>query len=230
MARREGGVAFERLEDGDLVRTADRDRDDRRQRRRRNSSTTQAKQSSDPSEDVSYEGVDFKVGGSEDNAVGVIGDIARPRRQAKRNSRPPSTPPRATRSPTKIASRRDLRRLQRQPRRCLRRRRRDHRRSPTTKSTRRREEVLRELPASTRAKRPRWPASSRGSDQIEVDLSSDLGGEEAPSGDASELLGSLPADSFAAFAASPTSASSSKKRSTTSTRRASRTGAAAQAS
>ena len=41
-----------------------------------------------------------------------------------------------------------------------------------------------------------------GSDQIEIDLSSDLGGEKAPSGDASELLGSLPADSFAAFAVS----------------------------
>jgi hypothetical protein len=41
-----------------------------------------------------------------------------------------------------------------------------------------------------------------GSDLIEVDLSSDLGGEEAPTGDASELLGSLPADSFAAIAVS----------------------------
>jgi uncharacterized protein DUF3352 len=41
-----------------------------------------------------------------------------------------------------------------------------------------------------------------GTDQVEVDLSSDLGGERAPTGDASELLGSLPADSFAAFAAS----------------------------
>jgi uncharacterized protein DUF3352 len=37
------------------------------------------------------------------------------------------------------------------------------------------------------------------SEQIEVELSSDLGGEQAPSGDASELLGSMPADSFAAI-------------------------------
>jgi hypothetical protein len=37
-----------------------------------------------------------------------------------------------------------------------------------------------------------------GSDQIQVDLSSDSGGEEPPSGDASELLGSMPAGSFAA--------------------------------
>jgi hypothetical protein len=41
-----------------------------------------------------------------------------------------------------------------------------------------------------------------GTDQVEVDLSSDLGGEKAPSGDASSLLGSLPSTSFAAFAAS----------------------------
>lgn len=40
-----------------------------------------------------------------------------------------------------------------------------------------------------------------GSDQIEIDVSSDLGGESPPSGDASDLLGSLPADSIAAIAA-----------------------------
>lgn len=37
-------------------------------------------------------------------------------------------------------------------------------------------------------------------DRIEIDLSSDLGGEKAPAGDVSHLLGSLPADSVAAFA------------------------------
>jgi Protein of unknown function (DUF3352) len=41
-----------------------------------------------------------------------------------------------------------------------------------------------------------------GSDQVEVEISSDLGGEEAPSGDVSDLLGSMPGDAFAAFAAS----------------------------
>jgi hypothetical protein len=39
-----------------------------------------------------------------------------------------------------------------------------------------------------------------GSDQIEIDFSSDLGGENPPSGDASSLLGALPADSVAAVA------------------------------
>jgi len=41
-----------------------------------------------------------------------------------------------------------------------------------------------------------------GSDQVEVDLSSDLGGEKAPSGNVSKLLGSMPASSVAAFAVS----------------------------
>jgi len=41
-----------------------------------------------------------------------------------------------------------------------------------------------------------------GSDQVEVEISGDLGDQEAPSGDPSELLGSLPADSFAALAVS----------------------------
>lgn len=41
-----------------------------------------------------------------------------------------------------------------------------------------------------------------GSDQIAVELSSDLAGQEAPTGDASELLGELPGDAFAGFAVS----------------------------
>jgi hypothetical protein len=40
-----------------------------------------------------------------------------------------------------------------------------------------------------------------GSDQVEIDFSSDLNGQSPPTGDASALLGSLPADSVAAFAA-----------------------------
>ncbi|MET0557446.1 MAG: DUF3352 domain-containing protein [Solirubrobacterales bacterium] len=39
-----------------------------------------------------------------------------------------------------------------------------------------------------------------GSDQIEIDVSSNLGGENPPSGDASKLLGELPAGSVAAIA------------------------------
>jgi hypothetical protein len=40
-----------------------------------------------------------------------------------------------------------------------------------------------------------------GSDQIEIDLSTNVSGENPPSGDASELLGSLPGTSVAAFGA-----------------------------
>ncbi|HVD87136.1 MAG TPA: DUF3352 domain-containing protein [Solirubrobacterales bacterium] len=39
-----------------------------------------------------------------------------------------------------------------------------------------------------------------GSDQIEIDFSTNLSGDNPPSGDGSELLGSLPGDSLAAFA------------------------------
>jgi hypothetical protein len=39
-----------------------------------------------------------------------------------------------------------------------------------------------------------------GSDQVEIDVSSDISGDNPPSGDASKLLGELPADSFAAVA------------------------------
>jgi hypothetical protein len=41
-----------------------------------------------------------------------------------------------------------------------------------------------------------------GSDQVAIELSSDLAGEEAPTGDASSLLGELPGDAFAGFAVS----------------------------
>jgi hypothetical protein len=41
-----------------------------------------------------------------------------------------------------------------------------------------------------------------GADQIAIELSSDLGGQEAPTGDASALLGSLPGDAFAGLAVS----------------------------
>jgi hypothetical protein len=40
-----------------------------------------------------------------------------------------------------------------------------------------------------------------GSDQVEIDVASDLGGAEPPTGDASELLGALPKNSVAALAA-----------------------------
>jgi hypothetical protein len=41
-----------------------------------------------------------------------------------------------------------------------------------------------------------------GSDQVAIEFSSDLAGQEAPTGDASSLLGSLPGNAFAGFAVS----------------------------
>ncbi len=41
-----------------------------------------------------------------------------------------------------------------------------------------------------------------GSDQLEIDVSSNAAGKEVPTGAAADLLDSLPADSFAAFASS----------------------------
>jgi hypothetical protein len=41
-----------------------------------------------------------------------------------------------------------------------------------------------------------------GSEEVTIDLSSDLAGEEAPTGNASSLLGSLPGNAFAGFAVS----------------------------
>ncbi|HET8863685.1 MAG TPA: DUF3352 domain-containing protein [Solirubrobacterales bacterium] len=41
-----------------------------------------------------------------------------------------------------------------------------------------------------------------GSDQVAIEFSSDLAGQEAPTGDASDLLGELPGDAFAGFAVS----------------------------
>jgi len=41
-----------------------------------------------------------------------------------------------------------------------------------------------------------------GADQVAIELSSDLGGQEAPTGDASALLGTLPGDAFAGIALS----------------------------
>ncbi len=50
-----------------------------------------------------------------------------------------------------------------------------------------------------------------GSNQIEIDFSTNLLSEEAPTGDASELLGSLPGGSFAAFAAADFGTRSAKR-------------------
>ena len=68
-----GGVAFEHLEGGELsepliaIETTE-------PAAAQTFIDKRSKQGKNPSKDVSYEGVDFKVGGPEDNAVGVIGE------------------------------------------------------------------------------------------------------------------------------------------------------------
>jgi len=191
-----GGVAFERLVDGELsepliaIETTD-------------AAATQSfvdkrtKQSKDPSKGASYAGVDFKVGGSEDNAVGVIGDalvLADSEKEFKAAvdaSQGDSLGGEDRFQETVDAASDgsfadvyvDVGGIIEQSEDGI------------DEQT---QEVLQSAgidPNEATAVASLIPRS----DQIEVELSSDLGGEKAPSGDASELLGSMPADALAAF-------------------------------
>jgi hypothetical protein len=192
------GVAFKGLKDGDLTEpvvvvestdtTATQEFIDK-----------QAKQSKDPYRDASYEGIEFKVGGSEGNAIGVVDDslvvadgeggfkaavdasggdsLADEARFADAIS--------AASDGSLADAYVDVGGLIDASGDGI---------DPQA------QEVLENAgidPSEATAVASVVP----GSDQVEIELSSDLGGEEAPSGDASDLLGSLPADSFAAFAA-----------------------------
>ncbi len=193
----EGGVAFERLQDGELsepliaVQTKDAE-------------ATQAfvdkrtRESSDPSKDVSYEGIDFKVGGSENNAVGVIDEalvLAGSEKEFKAAVDASNGESLAdeNRFQNAIAAASngsfadvyvDVGGILEQSEGKI---------DPQAK------EILQSAgidPSEATAVASVIPQS----EQIEVDLSSDLGGEKAPSGDVSKLLGTLPASSLAAFA------------------------------
>jgi hypothetical protein len=192
-----GGVAFEHLEGGELSEpliaietknaTATQDFVDKR--------TTQ---SSDPSKDVTYEGIEFKVGGAEDNAVGVIDDalvIADSEKEFKaaidasqgdslggedRFQEAMSAASNGSFADIYV----DIGGILKQ--------------SENGQTKEQATGVLEGVgidPQEATALASVIP----GSEKIEVDLSSDLGGEKAPAGDASALLGSLPASSFAAF-------------------------------
>jgi hypothetical protein len=191
-----GGVAFERLVDGELsepliaIETKD-------PAATQNFVDKRTKQSKDPSKDVSYEGIDFKVGGSEDNAVGVVGDalvLADSEKEFKAAvdaSQGESLGGEDRFQETVDAASNgsfadiyvDVGGIIKQSE------------DDIDEQT---QEVLEGAgidPSDATAVASVIPQS----DQIEIDLSSDLGGEKAPTGDASELLGSLPADSLAAF-------------------------------
>lgn len=192
----EGGVAFERLIDGELSEPliAIETKNTKATQEFVDKRTTQG---SDPSKDVSYEGVDFKVGGSEGNAVGVIGEalvLADSEKEFKAavDASQGDSLGGEDRFQTAIAAASngsfadvyvDVGGIIEQS---------DDRIDEQT------QEVLQSAgidPSDATAVASVIPQS----DRIEVDLSSDLGGETAPAGNASELLGSLPASSLAAF-------------------------------
>jgi hypothetical protein len=191
-----GGVAFERLIDGELSEpliaiqskdpAATQDFVDKR-----------TEQGSKPSKSVSYGGVDFQVGGSEDNAVGVVGEtlvLADSEKEFKAavDASQGDSLGGEDRFQTAIAAASngsladvyvDVGGIIAQS---------------DDKIDEQTQEVLESAgidPSDATAVASVIPQS----DRIEVDLSSDLGGETAPAGNASELLGSLPASSLAAF-------------------------------
>jgi Protein of unknown function (DUF3352) len=192
-------VFFERLEDDELtdlgivVESTDPDAT-------REFIDTQAKESDEPYRSDSYEGVDYQVGGDEDNAIGVVGDfllIADDEKvfeHAVDASEGDSLAAEDTFSEAISAASEgsladvyvDVGRLIEQSGGQI---------DPQAR------QVLQNAgidPSEATAVASVVP----GSDRIAVEFSSDLAGQEAPTGEASELLGSLPGNAFAAFAVS----------------------------
>jgi hypothetical protein len=192
------GVAFKGLEDGNLtepviaIDTTDAEAT-------QEFVDKQSQPGKDPYKDASYEGIDFKVGGSEGNAIGVVGDsllIAEDEagfKAAVDASNGDSLADEARFDDTfSAASDGSLADAYVDVGGLI-----DASENGIDPQV---EEVLKGAGVDP-SKATAVASAIPGSDQIEIDLSSDLGGEEAPSGDASELLGSMPAESFAAFSA-----------------------------
>ncbi|HET9163524.1 MAG TPA: DUF3352 domain-containing protein [Solirubrobacterales bacterium] len=195
-----GGVFFEQLEEGDefsgtgvLVESTD-------------TGATQefiderVKQSSDTYRSGSYEGVDFELGGSEGHAIGVVGDFLVIAEDEKvftevvdasdgesLGDEDAFTKAISAASDGSLADVYvDVGKLIDQGGGQI---------DPTAR------QVLQNAgidPSEATAVASIVP----GSEQIAVELSSDLAGQEAPTGDASQLLGELPAEAFAGFAVS----------------------------
>jgi hypothetical protein len=193
------GLAFAGLEDGDLteplivVETTDAEAT-------QDFIDSQTGQSKDPYEDGSYKGIDFELGGSEEQAIGVVGDslvVAEGEagfKAAVDASQGESLADEARFSGAfSAASDGSLADAYVDVGGLI-----DA--SEGGGIDPQAQEALKSAgidPSDATAVASAIP----GTDQIEIDLSSDLGGEEAPSGDASELLGSMPAESFAAVGA-----------------------------
>lgn len=160
---------------------------------------SRAKQSKDPYRDGSYEGVDYQVGGSEGNAIGIVGDFLVVGEEAEFKAAVDAS------SGDSLA---DEDRFQNVV-------------SAATQGSL--ADIYVDVGGVIQESGDQIDPQARQllqgagidpseaallasvvpqADRIDVDLSSELSGEEAPSGDASQLLGSLPANSFAAFAVS----------------------------
>jgi Protein of unknown function (DUF3352) len=160
----------------------------------------QAAGSKDPYRKLTYKGVDYEFGGSEENAVGVIGDFLVATKGAQRfkaavdASAGESLADEDTFAKAISAASDgsladvyvDVGKLIDQSGGQI---------DPTAR------QILQNAgidPSEATAVASIVP----GSDQVTIELSSDLAGEEAPTGDASALLGELPGDAFAGFAVS----------------------------
>jgi hypothetical protein len=162
---------------------------------------TQVKASEDPYKAASYEGVDFEVGGSEGNAIGVVGDflvVAEGEEvftEVVDASNGESLATEDTFSKAiSAASDGSLADVYVNISTLI-----DQTGGGPLSPQ------VRQLLVNAGVERGTLTAvvsGVPGSDQLEIDLSSTLAGQEAPTGDASSLLGELPGNSFAAFAAS----------------------------
>jgi hypothetical protein len=150
-----------------------------------------------PAKKASYEGVQFKVGGPQDNAVGLIGetlvlaDSEKEFKAAIKASQGDSLGGEDRFQETlELATKDSLADIYIDLGGLI-----DQSEGKTEVPT---EEVLKAAgidPEEATAVASVIPHS----DQIEINVNSELGGEKAPSGDASKLLGSLPANSFVAL-------------------------------
>jgi hypothetical protein len=194
------GVFFEQLEEGNefsgvgaIVESTDTDAT-------QEFIDTQVKAGEDSYNAASYEGVDFEVGGSEGNAIGVVGDflvvaegekvfteVVDASKGESLAAEDAFTKAISAASDGSLADVYvDVGKLIDQSGGQI---------DPTAR------QVLQNAgidPSEATAVASVVP----GSEQVEVEFSSDLAGQEAPTGDASSLLGALPGNAFAGFAVS----------------------------
>lgn len=194
-----GGAFFEKLEGnefsgvGVIVESTDTDAT-------QEFVDTQVKDSNDPYRSATYEGVDYEFGGSEGNAIGVVGDflvVAEGEKVFKEAVDASNGDSLATEdtfaNAIEAASDGSLADVYVDVGDLI-----DQSGGQIDPTAR---QILQNAgidPSEATAVASVLP----GSEQVAVEFSSDLAGKEAPTGDASSLLASLPGDAFAGFAVS----------------------------